>query len=230
MPRARVQPRPAGLKLSRDRLSPGRHDGTGRPPRPPQLVLSVSFTYSAILHAPTYRSQPVACRQSSTYPSPPSFFMPYRFCMRYPRLRADIFGLRLRADIFGVGLAPSDAEAAGPFPVVFCMPMPPGLCMACMIPHPEELDAAASLPGPAPAERRNSGPSPTCPSFLNVRFCVPCANRMLKLAYRSGAVRMPQRQAQPHMLVLFVCSFLHVRFCMFVSVCPSSAPTTPATA
>ena len=69
-------------------------------------------------------------------PLPPSFFMPYRFFMRYPRLRADIFGLRLRADIFGVGLAPSDAEAAGPFPVVFCMPMPPGLCMACMIPHP----------------------------------------------------------------------------------------------
>ena len=52
-------------------------------------------------------------------PLPPSFFMPYRFFMRYPRLRADIFGLRLRADIFGVGLAPSDAAAAGPFPVVF---------------------------------------------------------------------------------------------------------------
>ena len=112
----------------------------------------------------------------------------------------------------------------------FCMPMPPGLCMACMIPHPEELDAAASLPGPAPAERRNSGPSPTCPSFLNVRFCLPCANRMLKLAHRSGAVIMPQRQAHPHMLVLFVCSFLHVRFCMFVSVCQCCAPTTPATA
>ena len=42
--------------------------------------------------------------------------MPYRFFMRYPRLRADIFGLGLRADIFSVGLAPSNAEAAGPFP------------------------------------------------------------------------------------------------------------------
>ena len=139
--------------------------------------------------------------------------------MRYPRHRADIFGLRLRADIFGVGLALSDAEAAGPFPVVFCMPMPPGLCMACMIPHPEELDAAASLPGPAPAERRNSGPSPTCPSFLNVRFCVPCANRMLKLAYGSNAVRNATTAGpSPHAclvcMFVFACSFLYVRFCV----------------
>ena len=100
----------------------------------------------------------------------------------------------------------------------FCMPMPPGLCMACMIPHPEKLDAAASLPGPAPAERRNSRPSPTCPSFLNVRFLCAMCQPMLKLAYRSGAVRMPQRQAHPHMLVFLHVRFLYVRF-LYVRFC-----------
>ena len=146
MPRARVQPRPAGLKLSRDRLSPGRHDGTGRPPRPPQLVLSVSSTYSAILHAPTYRSQPVACRQCSTYPSPPRFSCLIVFsCV--------ILGLGRTFSAYGLGRTFSAwvwrrqmPKQRAHFPS-FLHAYASWLMHACMKPHPEELERCSRSNG-----------------------------------------------------------------------------------
>ena len=119
-----VKPRPS---LGHPRRVPAAHDqvpvAQGRVLDPTSARQSTTAGLERLLHMLRYSTRPHIPQPAGGLPSvldiplPPSFLMPYRFCMRYPRLRADIFGLRLRANIFGAGLAPSDAAAAGPFPL-----------------------------------------------------------------------------------------------------------------